>query len=145
MEFDRYKAFPEWQQRRSMTMDEFKHIFFWEVRINGLVCSYISCLHGRREEGADCHADGQLLRFFVSRLPSDTPSWWVCHQTWKLTQFLSFCSGLYQSRLPPLPSPLRPPYQLNKFNTTLLLVVDVIYLSSRLRSCSTPTACWGVR
>lgn len=32
VEFDRYKAFPEWQQRRSMTMDEFKHIFFWEVR-----------------------------------------------------------------------------------------------------------------
>ena len=31
-EFDRYKAFPEWQQRRSMTLDEFKHIFFWEVR-----------------------------------------------------------------------------------------------------------------
>lgn len=30
-EFDRYKAFPEWQQRRSMTLDEFKHIFFWEV------------------------------------------------------------------------------------------------------------------
>lgn len=29
-EFDRYKAFPEWQQRRSMTLDEFKHIFFWE-------------------------------------------------------------------------------------------------------------------
>lgn len=35
VEFDRYKAFPEWQQRRSMTMDEFKHIFFWEV--TGLV------------------------------------------------------------------------------------------------------------
>eukprot|EP00605_Chrysophyceae_sp_TOSAG23-4_P001045 GSChrysophyteH1.ASY1.ANO1.1149.1 assembled CDS len=29
-EFDRYKKFPEWQQRQSMTLDEFKYIFFWE-------------------------------------------------------------------------------------------------------------------
>lgn len=31
-EFERYKAFPEWQQRRRMTLEEFKHIYFWEVR-----------------------------------------------------------------------------------------------------------------
>lgn len=30
-EFKRYKTYPEWQQRRSMTLEEFKHIFFWEV------------------------------------------------------------------------------------------------------------------
>lgn len=29
-EFDRYKQFPEWQQRQKMTLDEFKFIFFWE-------------------------------------------------------------------------------------------------------------------
>lgn len=29
-EFDRYKTFPEWQQRKNMTLDEFKYIFFWE-------------------------------------------------------------------------------------------------------------------
>jgi len=29
-EFDRYKLFPEYQQRKSMTLDEFKYIFFWE-------------------------------------------------------------------------------------------------------------------
>lgn len=29
-EFDRYKQFPEWQQRKSMTLDEFKFIYFWE-------------------------------------------------------------------------------------------------------------------
>lgn len=29
-EFDRYKQFPEWQQRKNMTLDEFKFIFFWE-------------------------------------------------------------------------------------------------------------------
>lgn len=29
-EFERYKTFPEWQQRKSMTVDEFKRIFFWE-------------------------------------------------------------------------------------------------------------------
>lgn len=30
VEFDRYKTFPEWQQRKSMTLDEFKYIYFWE-------------------------------------------------------------------------------------------------------------------
>jgi heme a synthase len=29
-EFDRYKEFPEWQQRKSMTLDEFQYIYFWE-------------------------------------------------------------------------------------------------------------------
>lgn len=29
-EFDRYKQHPEWQQRRSMTLDDFKYIFYWE-------------------------------------------------------------------------------------------------------------------
>mmetsp|Transcript_12973 Transcript_12973/g.21291 ORF Transcript_12973/g.21291 Transcript_12973/m.21291 type:complete len:442 (-) Transcript_12973:346-1671(-) len=29
-EFERYKQFPEWQQRKSMTLDEFKYIFYWE-------------------------------------------------------------------------------------------------------------------
>jgi len=29
-EFEKYKTFPEWQQRQSMTLDEFKHIFYWE-------------------------------------------------------------------------------------------------------------------
>ena len=30
VEFERYKTFPEWQQRKSMTVDEFKFIYFWE-------------------------------------------------------------------------------------------------------------------
>ena len=29
-EFDRYKQFPEWQQRKSMTLSEFKYIYGWE-------------------------------------------------------------------------------------------------------------------
>lgn len=29
-EFERYKTFPEWQQRKSMTLSEFKFIYFWE-------------------------------------------------------------------------------------------------------------------
>ena len=29
-EFDRYKQFPEWQQRQNMTLSEFKFIFGWE-------------------------------------------------------------------------------------------------------------------
>jgi|MDSY01.2.fsa_nt_gb cytochrome c oxidase assembly protein subunit 15 len=30
VEFENYKQFPEWQQRQSMTLDEFKFIFYWE-------------------------------------------------------------------------------------------------------------------
>mmetsp|Transcript_16584 Transcript_16584/g.34139 ORF Transcript_16584/g.34139 Transcript_16584/m.34139 type:complete len:419 (-) Transcript_16584:2113-3369(-) len=30
IEFSRYKTFPEWQQRRSMTLSEFKFIYGWE-------------------------------------------------------------------------------------------------------------------
>mmetsp|Transcript_17015 Transcript_17015/g.22064 ORF Transcript_17015/g.22064 Transcript_17015/m.22064 type:complete len:412 (-) Transcript_17015:59-1294(-) len=30
VEFDRYKQYPEFQQRQSMTLDEFKYIYFWE-------------------------------------------------------------------------------------------------------------------
>ena len=29
-EFDRYKKFPEWQQRQSMTLEEFQYIYAWE-------------------------------------------------------------------------------------------------------------------
>lgn len=29
-EFERYKRFPEWQQRKSMTLDEFQYIYYWE-------------------------------------------------------------------------------------------------------------------
>ena len=29
-EFERYKKFPEWNQRQSMDLEEFKSIFFWE-------------------------------------------------------------------------------------------------------------------
>ncbi len=30
IEFERYKQYPEWQQRKSMTLDEFKFIYYWE-------------------------------------------------------------------------------------------------------------------
>lgn len=30
LEFERYKTFPEWKQRQSMSLDEFKFIYFWE-------------------------------------------------------------------------------------------------------------------
>lgn len=30
VEFERYKTFPEWQQRKSMTLEDFKYIYFWE-------------------------------------------------------------------------------------------------------------------
>ena len=42
-EFARYKQYPEWQQRKSMTLDEFKFIYGWEYghrmlgRVVGLV------------------------------------------------------------------------------------------------------------
>mmetsp|Transcript_10904 Transcript_10904/g.22229 ORF Transcript_10904/g.22229 Transcript_10904/m.22229 type:complete len:438 (+) Transcript_10904:142-1455(+) len=30
VEFERYKQYPEWQQRKSMDLEEFKYIFYWE-------------------------------------------------------------------------------------------------------------------
>jgi cytochrome c oxidase assembly protein subunit 15 len=30
VEFDRYKTFPEWQQRKTMTLEEFQYIYYWE-------------------------------------------------------------------------------------------------------------------
>lgn len=30
VEFERYKSYPEYSQRQSMTLDEFKYIYFWE-------------------------------------------------------------------------------------------------------------------
>jgi cytochrome c oxidase assembly protein subunit 15 len=30
IEFEKYKQFPEWQQRQSMSLDEFQTIFYWE-------------------------------------------------------------------------------------------------------------------
>jgi len=30
VEFERYKLFPEWQQRKSMGVEEFKTIYYWE-------------------------------------------------------------------------------------------------------------------
>lgn len=29
-EFERYKTFPEWHQRQSMSLEEFKSIYWWE-------------------------------------------------------------------------------------------------------------------
>lgn len=43
LEFDRYKQYPEWQQRKSMTLEEFQYIYAWEYghrmlgRVVGLV------------------------------------------------------------------------------------------------------------
>ena len=30
IEFERYKQYPEWEQRKLMTIDEFKYIYYWE-------------------------------------------------------------------------------------------------------------------
>ena len=30
LEFERYRQFPEWQQRQSMTMRDFQYIYYWE-------------------------------------------------------------------------------------------------------------------
>mmetsp|Transcript_18274 Transcript_18274/g.26234 ORF Transcript_18274/g.26234 Transcript_18274/m.26234 type:complete len:391 (-) Transcript_18274:28-1200(-) len=45
-EFDRYKQFPEWTQRKSMTLGEFKHIFWWEYghRMMGRCVGLVFCL-----------------------------------------------------------------------------------------------------
>ena len=45
-EFSRYKTFPEWQQRKSMTLSEFKYIYGWEYghRMLGRTVGLIFCL-----------------------------------------------------------------------------------------------------
>lgn len=45
-EFARYKSFPEWQQRQSMTLSEFKYIYGWEYghRMLGRTVGLIFCL-----------------------------------------------------------------------------------------------------
>jgi cytochrome c oxidase assembly protein subunit 15 len=45
-EFERYKNFPEWQQRKSMTLSEFKFIYGWEYghRMLGRTVGLIFCL-----------------------------------------------------------------------------------------------------
>ena len=45
-EFARYKQFPEWQQRKSMTLDEFKYIYGWEYghRMLGRSVGLVFCL-----------------------------------------------------------------------------------------------------
>jgi cytochrome c oxidase assembly protein subunit 15 len=45
-EFARYKRFPEWQQRKNMTVDEFKVIFGWEYghRMLGRVIGIAFCV-----------------------------------------------------------------------------------------------------
>lgn len=45
-EFARYKTFPEWQQRKSMTLSEFKFIYGWEYghRMLGRTVGLIFCL-----------------------------------------------------------------------------------------------------
>jgi len=35
-EFERYKTFPEWQQRQSMTLDEFKFIFWYALYLHSI-------------------------------------------------------------------------------------------------------------
>lgn len=45
-EFARYKTFPEWQQRKNMTLSEFKYIYGWEYghRMLGRTVGLIFCL-----------------------------------------------------------------------------------------------------
>lgn len=45
-EFSRYKTFPEWQQRKSMTLSEFKYIYGWEYghRMLGRSVGLIFCV-----------------------------------------------------------------------------------------------------
>lgn len=46
VEFDRYKQYPEWEQRKSMTLSEFKFIYGWEYghRMLGRTVGLIFCL-----------------------------------------------------------------------------------------------------
>ncbi|CAN0199221.1 unnamed protein product, partial [Ectocarpus sp. 12 AP-2014] len=81
-EFDRYKAFPEWQQRRSMTLDEFKHIFFWEYahrmlgRVLGVVYGVPLLYFGLRGR-IPAHIRGRVAGLFALGGAQGLVGWWM--------------------------------------------------------------------
>lgn len=83
VEFDRYKAFPEWQQRKSMTLDEFKYIYFWEWghRMMGRVVGVV-------------FGGGWAYFTWLHR-----PKTIVGELDWKLPKSISSIPAGYQSRL----------------------------------------------
>lgn len=64
-EFERYKTFPEWQQRQSMTVDEFKSIYYWEYghRMMGRFIGFAFVV-----PGAIFAAKGMIPRSLLPRL-----------------------------------------------------------------------------
>ncbi|CAN0225215.1 unnamed protein product [Ectocarpus fasciculatus] len=81
-EFDRYKAFPEWQQRRSMTLDEFKHIFFWEYahrmlgRALGVIYGVPLLYFGVRGR-IPAHIRGRVAGLFALGGAQGLVGWWM--------------------------------------------------------------------
>ncbi|CAN0062368.1 unnamed protein product, partial [Ectocarpus sp. 8 AP-2014] len=81
-EFDRYKAFPEWQQRRSMTLDEFKHIFFWEYahrmlgRALGVIYGVPLLYFGLRGR-IPGHIRGRVAGLFALGGAQGLVGWWM--------------------------------------------------------------------
>jgi len=76
VEFERYKQYPEWQQRQSMTLDEFKYIFYWEWghrmmgRVVGLVFgsgwAYFTWVHKPKLLSS---TDGIIPKTITSAIP----------------------------------------------------------------------------
>ncbi|CAM9161321.1 unnamed protein product [Scytosiphon promiscuus] len=82
VEFDRYKAFPEWQQRRSMTMEEFKYIFFWEYahrmlgRALGVIYGVPLLYFGLRGR-IPAHIRGRVAGLFALGGTQGLVGWWM--------------------------------------------------------------------
>ncbi|CAM9894013.1 unnamed protein product, partial [Discosporangium mesarthrocarpum] len=81
-EFEKYKQFPEWQQRQSMTIDDFKFIFFWEYahrmlgRALGVIYGVPLLYFGLRGQ-IPGHIRGKVLALLAMGGGQGLVGWWM--------------------------------------------------------------------
>ncbi len=81
-EFENYKKFPEWQQRKTMTVDEFKFIYFWEYghRMMGRfigVAFTVPLLYFAARGMVPKHMYGRLATLFGLGGTQGLVGWWM--------------------------------------------------------------------
>lgn len=81
-EFEKFKQFPEWQQRQSMTLDEFKFIYFWEYghrmmgRVVGL--AFVApCAYFLARGKIPRHMYGRMAALFSLGFGQGLIGWWM--------------------------------------------------------------------
>lgn len=81
-QFEVYKQFPEWQQRKSMTLDEFKFIYFWEYghrmlgRTVGLAFT-LPLLYFLARGRIPKHQYGRMAALFTLGGTQGLVGWWM--------------------------------------------------------------------